>query len=307
MEQVLASYSLAECADWHDKVYGLLTLVRNGDRFPVDYSVDKIALVMAVLQFEGHENWPLTLAIAHFLTMLLGIPDMELLHYRSNDKEGGENPQWKTIPIRIRGVVDRPSEVKPGQWILSNRGTFRDDGSTVTVDTCGCPRCASGPLPPLLPGDEIYELESFIDSPRIDNHTYLAFRPNASNISGRERLGALSARGFSTEFLLHSLPQLASRYDMHTHVRREPADETLLLLEVDPSTLCFLIRALIGKSRGTPLLNQTAKQRAYAWDHDLTFHFGPPSQQTPTGALSAAELTSLVNSVSRSVNNRTRR
>ena len=307
MEQVLASYSPMGCADWHDRVYGLLTLVRNGDHFPVDYSIEKIALVMAVLRFEGHENWPLTLTIAHFLTTLLGIADVELLHYRSNNKEVGERPQWKTIPIRVRGVVDRPSKIKPGQWILSNRGIFRDNDSNVTVDTCRCPRCASRPLPPFLPGDEIYELESFIDNPGTNNHTYLAFRPNASNVSGYEYLGALSSRGFSTDFLLHSLPQLASQYDMQTHVRINVADETFLLLEVDPSTLCFLIRALIVKNCDTPLPLPTEKQKVYAWDHDLTFHFGMSSQQTFTGPLSIAELISLVNSVSRSVQHGVRR
>jgi len=307
LEQVLARYGQAECTDWHDKVYGLLALVRNGGSFPIDYSVGKIALLMAVLRFEEHENWPLTLAIADFFTFVLEIPDLELLQYGPNNQEDDQNAQWKTIPIRIRGVVDKPSGAKPRQWILSNRGTFKNDCKAVTIDMCGCPDCASVPLLLLQPGDEIYELESFIDSPRVDNHTYLAFRPNASTRSGREYLGALSARGFSTEFLLHSLPQLPCKYHMHKHLARDPADETLLLLEADPSTLCFLIHTLVGKSRETPLLNTPGNQRVYEWDHDLTFHFGPPSQQMGYKPPSLGELTFIVDNVVRSLKTGRRR
>jgi hypothetical protein len=281
LEEVLASHSLNECADWHDKVYGLLSLVRNSDRFPIDYSIGKIELIMAVIRFEAHIRTWLILAVAHFLMILLGIPDLELLQH---SEKADENQQWKTIPLRIVKAVYKQSEAEPRQWILSNLGRDKDN-TTCTVDMCRCSDCRSVPLPPLLPGDEIYRLEGLDDAVFTDNFTYIAFRPNISTISGREYLGAVSAQGLGLKFLLHSLPKLAVKYEMHEHLHRDPDHETSLLLDIDPPTLGFLIRSLVSSSRRSSL----ETRMVYSWGHNLKFHSRPSTH---------AKLTTLINSMS---------
>ncbi|KAL8692060.1 MAG: hypothetical protein Q9218_002846 [Villophora microphyllina] len=37
LEQVLSKHSMKDCTDWHDSVYGLLSLMAIGGRIPVDY------------------------------------------------------------------------------------------------------------------------------------------------------------------------------------------------------------------------------------------------------------------------------
>jgi hypothetical protein len=93
---VLTRFASAECADWHDKVYGLLTLVENGGVYAVDYSVDKTMLLTDVLCFEPHQDWPLRLTTGKLLRTLLDISSSELLRHTPSSREKLGHAQGST-------------------------------------------------------------------------------------------------------------------------------------------------------------------------------------------------------------------
>ena len=108
IEAVLVDHGEAECSDWHDRVYGLLSLVTDGARFPVDYSISKIDLISEVILFgRNHQSysWPETLGISCFLTGKLGMQGQEHLEYAIRPHETNGTPPWKTLSWRLKGVV----------------------------------------------------------------------------------------------------------------------------------------------------------------------------------------------------------
>ena len=230
--QVLANYSLSECSDWHDKIYGLLSLVRGGHRFPADYSVGKVELLMAAIEFSWHRDWPLTIGMGKYLMKSFQIPDRDMFDYSSSNKPGHPNAKWRTIELRIFVAVDRPSDINPRQWICGfayyRGGVMYKDGWTLVVDMCQCHHCVAVRPPILEPGDKIYELKVPRRDLDFDEVGYVAFRPVSSGKLGLKYLGAISRQGFrsSSALLLHSTPHdLIEGYSMHQQMHIDPINE----------------------------------------------------------------------------------
>lgn len=48
---LVSDFSSSQCSDFHDKVYGLLSLLQNGHRYPVDYNTNEMEFFLGALQF----------------------------------------------------------------------------------------------------------------------------------------------------------------------------------------------------------------------------------------------------------------
>lgn len=48
---LVSDFSSSQCSDFHDKVYGLLSLLQNGHRYPVDYNTNELEFFLGALQF----------------------------------------------------------------------------------------------------------------------------------------------------------------------------------------------------------------------------------------------------------------
>ena len=125
LQGILFEYNQANCTDWHDKVYGLLALVTNGEQFPVDYSLPKVDLIVAVLRFLEDNDWGTKLKAALNIIHTLKIPHTDLLYncHRKHIEEGSrwkrhidllqynhhkevdEGSLWKSLEMRIFGVI----------------------------------------------------------------------------------------------------------------------------------------------------------------------------------------------------------
>ncbi|KAJ9661309.1 hypothetical protein H2198_002052 [Neophaeococcomyces mojaviensis] len=44
-------FSSSQCSDFHDKVYGLLSMLQNGHRYPVDYNTNELEFFLSALRF----------------------------------------------------------------------------------------------------------------------------------------------------------------------------------------------------------------------------------------------------------------
>ncbi|KAL8658451.1 MAG: hypothetical protein Q9226_000983 [Calogaya cf. arnoldii] len=261
LEEVLLEHCFKGCSDWHDNVYGILSLVQGGDRFPVQYSSNKVDLILAVIQL--HDLREMTWTVAHVLTEVLDIPDTALL--RSSGKEYIDDvmKEWKTLSLSSMYAVlvaekvseprldtflpsppRPPSSAAPGTIYLVAQRRFHDKNTSTAPSEFY-------KLAPLMLGGELYNIEtvgSVHGYPLPSLNRYLVFRPSPHTKCGYQFLGAVrSGLGYS----LHASPELDAPYSLEDHLSRDPEDKTRLLLHLDPPTLCFIIRTLIRTQRLT--------------------------------------------------------
>lgn len=296
LHEVLFQHCSKDCSDWHDKVYGILSFVREGDRFPIDYSTNKVDLLMAVIRFQATVDWSLTWSAGLVLTEVLDIPDTALLRYSRQCQGVDATKEWKSLHLyRVEtrsdnflpdspkpSSSDRPKSqhspnIRPGagpiepdslrriyhpslfdtglmagsEWMAQHEKEHEEeheDCQTMNIEECQCHFCTSMALPFLVPGDKIYEIQGDDHEPGLGTEPVLALRPSLDMKYGYRLLGSIRSTSHGGYVLLHALPQLDAPYNLEDHLRHDPEDNTRLLLDLDPPTLCFFIRTLVHRS-----------------------------------------------------------
>ncbi|KAL8854432.1 MAG: hypothetical protein Q9221_000702 [Calogaya cf. arnoldii] len=238
--EVVLQHCLKDCWDWHDKVYGILSLVQSGDQFPIDYSSSKVDLLMAVVHFQIDVDWPLTWNACLLLTEVLDIPDTALLHYHRTCKTGDTTKRWSTVGLSLHTVVGGHAitiKVCPDYVFEANHGELMPYEIFEFEANHG----------ELMPGDEIYEFEANHGELESGLDPFLVFRPSLNIEGGYRLLGALHKEPIGGRFFLHSLPELDPPYILEAHLNavHNLGYRKRLLLDIDPPTLCFFIRTLI--------------------------------------------------------------
>ncbi len=265
VEEVLATYSQSQCADWRDKVYGLLSLVENGHEFPVDYSVDKMMLLAAVLRFQPDKSqW---LSTAKLMMNVLGISNLDLLQYDLGCQATRDHTQnstrWDTAQLRLTAVLDQSSLSVQGESSISYPdGPSR--GNDI-LSLCTMQGCLRNPGPKVRHGDRFYllvggflinEAHQEAQAANAQKDTaYQLVRPHFKATSEYEYPGTISKQSLSEhyvglEFVLHSLHEYELRHNMALFSTPDTASHDDCLLELSPPTLGLLIRSLSSERGG---------------------------------------------------------
>jgi Heterokaryon incompatibility protein (HET) len=269
IDRTLLKFSGQECSDWHDKIYGLLGLTVNGDQFKVDYASNKIGLMLATVEFYcDNPETPRGDALVEFVHQVakeLNLTGNELLKYRPLDVVKNRDLAWKILPLQLFGLVHSRSHFGP---FVLNKDVLSKRGTSFTLKTCRCRHCWL--LPSLKAGDEVYWLT--VGRGIQDAQSFFALRRSSVTRSGIAFVGALTVNDAEKTFTYHSLPKLDSHYNMGERIHRDPVDETLLQVRIDPQTLGFLLRGL----KRTVYENVTVVGNSglysasdFSWDHDL--------------------------------------
>ncbi|KAL8916487.1 MAG: hypothetical protein Q9208_008490 [Pyrenodesmia sp. 3 TL-2023] len=320
LEEVVFSHSFKDCADWHDRIYGVLSLGRDGERFPVDYSINKIDFLMTVIPFQTQDDWPLIWGISLILSELLGISDMGLLRYGRNNLAltglqsmldpalsypSAESQQinpaqgWNIVALRRRSIIGEGSRITSNEWLLSSldmSSAFAIKGVPFRpLRMCQCHHCTSRPLPSLATGDEIYDLDFFLYDPSrfrfrpAKNHqTLLVLRPNAHSRSGYRLFGVIGTENLhEQDMYLYPPPHhLSAAYELGDHLCPDPQDDALLLLDLDPPTLCFLMRSFVLKDAK----ELTQDYRIPVWGYGPSCQDGTSLLQSWSSGLTRSQL-----------------
>lgn len=115
MSLLLSQLESSECTQQHDQIYAILSLIENGDHFPVDYNCSLIELLIETLAFmvrtedPNHDNIQVSQKLADKLLRDLGLDNDDKIHVaprsglrKTRVPRGTESPFYQPWPSRPR-------------------------------------------------------------------------------------------------------------------------------------------------------------------------------------------------------------
>lgn len=279
---VLMTHILKRCSDWHDKIYGVLSLVDYGDAFPVDYRKEGIELLMDVIQTEVNNAWPVQWLIGFVLKILLNVPDSAFDTYHDlAPSRGITSMRWKMIPLSRYAVVNDSLNDGSSSFMVTEEGAAANARlGNEKIQICRCWDCTTQSTSPNVnpqPGDEIYMLGAVQLTSDHVFLTYLVLRPSKNSGSTHDYVGVMTRQIWQDwQIYFHCLPNFPSQYKLEHHLHRPSEPESPPYLELNPPTLNFLIRnfAVVSVEDG----DYYTIRYNFIWDHDIPNSYEPTSR-----------------------------
>ncbi|KAI4185055.1 MAG: hypothetical protein L6R41_004352 [Letrouitia leprolyta] len=288
---MLMTHILKKCSDWHDKVYGLISLVDDGDKFPVHYRKGGIELLVDVFQAQGNDAWPFKWAIGFVLKIFLHVPysDFNVQHDNSRANIETSMAPEKKIPL-VRYAIMNDSVEDCSRCFTVTEERAATAGSKLRngkIQMCPCSDCAKpsfiSPIVSPQPGDEIYKLDAFKLTAKFEFRTYLVLRPSHNSNFAYEYVGAMTQNIWEHQMHFHCLSHTFNRFKLEHHLHHSSEH---LYLAFNPQTLCFLVENLAVTTVEDG--DYFTVRYAFTWNHDTPNSRPPESRRWMTVLTRAA-------------------
>ena len=85
------------CTDWHDKIYGLVSLIDDNQSFPIDYASNRTALMRTLIDFAAPKSSLNTLDLVYESTIAIELPALTLTESNWYGKRSDRPFEWAIL------------------------------------------------------------------------------------------------------------------------------------------------------------------------------------------------------------------